>query len=198
MLKKLFEKKTEYVKIYNNEFLGNFKVLKKTKNRWKVLRMSDNGSETNDILNINPNLLTIKKLDFTTSCGILFVYDNKFLIVKQLGDNYSYPKGKIETGETLQETAVREVEEEIGIKFPKELLPKKHHTISWFMERKFKIYHYFIYNLNKEEFNKYFNGEYTIPTKNLQEEEILWGGFVSYNDLQKKLSRRFFSILKHF
>jgi len=198
MLKKLFEKKTEYVKIYNNEFLGNFKVLKKTKNRWKVSRMSDNGSETNDILNINPNLLTIKKLDFTTSCGILFVYDNKFLIVKQLGDVYSYPKGKIETGETLQETAVREVEEEIGIKFPKELLPKKHHTISWFMERKFKIYHYFIYNLSDKEFNKYFNGKNTIPTKNLQEEEILWGGFVSYNDLQKKLSRRFFSILKHF
>jgi len=87
--------------------------------------MSDNGSETNDILNINPNLLTIKELDFTTSCGILFVYDNKFLIVKQLGDDYSYPKGKIEPGESLQETAVREVEEEIGIKFPKELLPKK-------------------------------------------------------------------------
>jgi len=31
MLKKLFEKKTEYVKIYNKEFLGNFKVLKKLK-----------------------------------------------------------------------------------------------------------------------------------------------------------------------
>ena len=52
-----------------------------------------------------------------TSCGILLFKDEwkKFLLIKHK-DRWDLPKGHIEEGETLIECAIREFEEETGIK----------------------------------------------------------------------------------
>lgn len=52
-----------------------------------------------------------------TSCGILLFKDEwkKFLLMKHK-DRWDLPKGHIEEGETLIECAIREFEEETGIK----------------------------------------------------------------------------------
>ena len=54
------------------------------------------------------------------SCGgiIVFLEDNKekFLVIKQMSGYYGFPKGHMEGDETEEETALREVYEEVGLK----------------------------------------------------------------------------------
>lgn len=38
------------------------------------------------------------------------------LLMKDMKGNWTFPKGKIEEGEDLQQTAIREIEEEVGVK----------------------------------------------------------------------------------
>ena len=49
------------------------------------------------------------------SCGAIIISDNKILIVKQNIGFYGFPKGHVEENETEEETAIREVKEEVGI-----------------------------------------------------------------------------------
>lgn len=50
------------------------------------------------------------------TAGVLIIHENSLLLVKVVGSGvYSLPKGKSNAGETLEETAVREVLEETGI-----------------------------------------------------------------------------------
>ena len=65
----------------------------------------------------------IEKLSclYEKSCGAIVIYKDgdrcKILLVRNHnGRNYSFPKGHVEQGETEQETAVREVFEETGLK----------------------------------------------------------------------------------
>jgi 8-oxo-dGTP pyrophosphatase MutT (NUDIX family) len=51
--------------------------------------------------------------------GIVFRKDGatwQVLMVKNRRGSWTFPKGRVEEGETLEETAVREVEEETGVK----------------------------------------------------------------------------------
>ncbi len=57
------------------------------------------------------------------SCGaILFIHRNKepyFLVIKHRedkGGHWDFPKGHVKKGETEEETALREVQEEVGLK----------------------------------------------------------------------------------
>ena len=49
------------------------------------------------------------------SCGIIVFDEEKVLLIKHNGGHTSFPKGHMEEGETLKETAVRETLEETGI-----------------------------------------------------------------------------------
>lgn len=49
------------------------------------------------------------------SCGAIIISDNRVLIVKQNIGFYGFPKGHMEERETEEETAIREVKEEVGI-----------------------------------------------------------------------------------
>lgn len=54
----------------------------------------------------------------TSAGGIIFRNEDgeiKFLLIKNLYDKWTFPKGKVEEGETWQEAAVREIQEETGI-----------------------------------------------------------------------------------
>lgn len=54
------------------------------------------------------------------SCGGIIVMnkdnEKKFLVIKQRSGYYGFPKGHVEDGETEEETALREVYEEVGLK----------------------------------------------------------------------------------
>jgi len=54
------------------------------------------------------------------SCGaILYRRNNgsiEYLIIKDRNNNYSFPKGHLNKNETKEECAIREIEEEVGLK----------------------------------------------------------------------------------
>ena len=49
------------------------------------------------------------------SCGCIVFNGDKVLVIKQINDDYGFPKGHIETGESEVECAMRETFEEVGI-----------------------------------------------------------------------------------
>ncbi len=68
------------------------------------------------------------------------------LLMKDMKHNWTFPKGKIEHGEHLQDTATREIEEEVGVRrlaFIAELTP----TMYWYTRDKSikKTVHYFLF-----------------------------------------------------
>lgn len=58
-------------------------------------------------------------MSFEKSCGaVLFTRKNgeiKYVIIRSLGGDYGFPKGHMEPGETEQSTALREIQEEVGV-----------------------------------------------------------------------------------
>lgn len=50
------------------------------------------------------------------SAGGVVVFRNTILLLKRFNNDWVLPKGRIEEGETLEETAIREVFEETGVK----------------------------------------------------------------------------------
>lgn len=60
-------------------------------------------------------LFLTDKIKQIEAAGGLVVKDNKVLMIFRLG-KWDLPKGKLEKGETIEEGAIREVEEECGVK----------------------------------------------------------------------------------
>ncbi len=84
------------------------------------------------------------------SAGGIIVYRGRggwyVLLMKDRSANWTFPKGKIEAGEDLRDTATREIEEEVGIKhliFLGELKP----TSYWYYRGKSikKTVHYYLF-----------------------------------------------------
>lgn len=49
------------------------------------------------------------------SSGGVIIHNNLILLLKKYNGDYVLPKGRVEKGETIEETALREVKEESGI-----------------------------------------------------------------------------------
>lgn len=52
---------------------------------------------------------------YVVSAGGLVIRDHQLLMLKKKNGDWVLPKGRIETGETLEQTAVREVKEETNV-----------------------------------------------------------------------------------
>lgn len=85
-----------------------------------------------------------------TSAGGIIVSFRKgqayVLLMKDMKGLWTFPKGKIEEGEDLQQTALREIEEEVGVKrltFISELTP----VMYWYFRKGAirKTVHYFLF-----------------------------------------------------
>lgn len=68
------------------------------------------------------------------------------LLMKDMKNNWTFPKGKIEHGENFRDTATREIEEEVGVRklvYISELTP----TMYWYTRGKSikKTVHYFLF-----------------------------------------------------
>lgn len=53
---------------------------------------------------------------YETSAGGVVVFGNAILLLKKYNGDWVLPKGKVESDETIRDTAVREVSEESGVK----------------------------------------------------------------------------------
>jgi 8-oxo-dGTP pyrophosphatase MutT (NUDIX family) len=126
------------------------------------------------------------------SAGLVIIYDNKILLEHPTGQKwwgtYSIPKGEIEPNENHLEAAIRETEEELGIKIDSTLIdPTTERYIDYTKDGEiYKRVYYFVLYVN--EFPENFN---------LQLEEVNWAGFIGEKEIIKRLYWRFTPILQY-
>ena len=84
--------------------------------------------------------------------GLVLNKQGHILMIKRMGV-WDLPKGKIEKGEKSPEAAVREVEEECGIKglFIEKKIAKTYHTYIFQKENMFKTTHWFLMRYEGDE-----------------------------------------------
>lgn len=84
--------------------------------------------------------------------GLVLNQDNDFLFIHRNG-KWDLPKGKAEKGETIEQTSIREVEEETGVRHLEitNYLGHTYHTFSRKGKLKLKLTHWFIM---ETDFNK--------------------------------------------
>ncbi len=115
-------------------------------------------------------VLTQLKSNFTcikAGGGIVYNAEGKLLLMKRLG-KWDLPKGKIDAGETVEEGAIREVEEECGINELqiKDYFKNTYHTYKIQGHRFLKISHWYTMNTT-------FEGE-LIPQLEENITEVKW------------------------
>ncbi len=117
--------------------------------------------------------------------GGLVVNMNKEVLFIFRGGKWDLPKGRIEEGESIEETAVREVEEECGISNLKldRFLLKTHHVFYQDKVRKLKeTYWYLMYSTNEQQLTPQ------------EEEGITIAEFKGKNDIEEALKNSYANI----
>ena len=152
-------------------------------------------------INIEDQDYTFQILEKKEVVGILFVYREELLLVRETGKSnskgFTYPKGSAKPNEKREDTATRELNEETGIDYPSELLKgKKLYSFQYFKPDEHKIQYFYIVNLTKQEYNRYINTK-IIPKENLQLDEIDWAGFIPIEDCKDLLKENFEKILDY-
>ena len=99
--------------LVNNSSLDWLELFLEKIGQNKVKKLKSITFRTKDVSSFE-TLLT-KELKQIEAAGGLVVKGDKILMIYRLG-KWDLPKGKIERGETIEEGAVREVEEECGVK----------------------------------------------------------------------------------
>ena len=136
------------------------------------------------------------------SAGIAIIYDGKILMAHATNApwyrSWMPPKGKIEEGETEEEAACREVEEECGISIDPDMLGKRH-VIPYTKGtggKKFKevyIFEFRINSLGDVGIPSLIKGE--IPKYMLQEEEVSDARFMDYEECQVRALPRYIPMI---
>ena len=127
------------------------------------------------------------------SAGLVIIYDNKILLEHPTGQTwwgtYSIPKGEIEPNENHLEAAIRETEEELGIKIDKGLIDPFSEKFIDYVNKSGEVYkrvYYFVLYVKN------------FPEKfNLQLEEVDWAGFIGKEEAKKRMYFRFIHLLKY-
>lgn len=126
------------------------------------------------------------KLEQRYSAGIVVIYDGKVLLGHSTGrgkfHSWGISKGGIEEGESNLEAAIRETEEEFGIKVPTKLIGKDEYTFV-VTSRKYKynkVVYYYIMEIT--DLSQIGLKTLDIPKSKLQLKEIDSAKFVGYRD----------------
>lgn len=130
------------------------------------------------------------KLKTRYSAGLVIIYKGMVLLGHTTGkkgvNSYGIPKGGIEKGESKLQAAIRETEEELGIKVPRKLIDLTEYTLA-FTSRKYKynkvVYYYIVNITNLAQIGL---KSIIIPRRNLQIEEIDWAGFLPYKEAKER------------
>lgn len=109
------------------------------------------------------------------SCGIILFNEQKeYLVIRHLGGHWDFPKGHVEQGETEQETALREILEETGLKA--RIFPGFRETVRYLVQG----------HIPKEVV--FFLGEPTTHEIRLQAEEVTDYRFLPYEKARRCLT----------
>jgi len=133
------------------------------------------------------------------SAGVLIKCKDRVLLCKATNfNNYTPPKGHIEEGECLKETACRELYEEVGIKLnPRELMGEPH-------EVRYKsrggtgktrkiVYIYFVEIESLDEIGLV---DYVIPENMLQLEEVDKASFYTIEEAKRIILRHYLPLFE--
>jgi len=137
------------------------------------------------------------------SSGIAIIYRDQILMAHSTKSSWygtwMPPKGKIEEGETEEQAACREVEEECGILVPPSLLGRKH-TVPYTKGPNGKMYKVvFIFecrigSLAEVGIPNLIKGE--IPKFMLQEEEVSEARFMSHEECKARCLPRYLPMVE--
>lgn len=136
------------------------------------------------------------------SAGFAIIYGSKVLLGHSSGKgwwkSYSIPKGHLDKGETILQAALRETQEEVGIKIPKKLIPSNYQTCAYVKAKKnrfpkgadigthWKDVHYYVVQI--ESLDEIGLETEVVPKSQLQLKEIDWAGFVPIQEALKRIS----------
>jgi len=133
----------------------------------------------------------MKKVKNQVSSGLAIVFEHKVLLAHTTGRKwnagYGIPKGGLDKGESPLAAAIRETEEEVGIKVSKDLINKTEYTFV-VTSRKYsynKTVYWYIVEIDS--LDQIGLKTERVPKNQLQMEEINWAGFLSYNDARKMI-----------
>ena len=136
------------------------------------------------------------------SAGIAIIYRDQILMSHAVNapwfKSWMPPKGKLEEGETEEEAACREVEEECGISVPLSLLGRRH-VVPYTKGpngKKYKEVYIFecrIDSLDEVGIPSLIKGE--IPKYMLQEEELSDAKFMTQEECQNRVLPRYLSMV---
>jgi 8-oxo-dGTP diphosphatase len=136
-----------------------------------------------------------------TSAGILIICKGKALMAHSTNSpwwrSYTPPKGGIEKGETFEQAASREVEEEVGIKIDPSVL-KERIEVEYRNPKgaKYKIVHLFIHRI--ESYEEIGLDDDHVPFSQLQREEVDEARFMTKEEIEKKILPRYLDyVLPH-
>ena len=135
------------------------------------------------------------------SSGLVIRYNNMLLLAHPTKSawtgTYSFPKGKIEDGETPLQAAIRETREEVGLNIPEEWIDKNDKIIYYTKKNKnYKRVHYFLVDLTEDKKKLLFGDSLILPESKLQLREIDWSGFLKFEDAKLRIFWRFTELLK--
>lgn len=123
------------------------------------------------------------------SAGLAIIYNGMVLLGHTTSrgwyGSYGIPKGGIEKGESKLDAAIRETEEEVGIKIPKSLIDTTEHTFV-VSTKKYghKIVYYYIVKIDS--LSQIGLKDLKVPKGQLQVKEIDWAGFVDYKEAMRR------------
>ncbi|MBK5193849.1 MAG: NUDIX hydrolase [Flavobacteriaceae bacterium] len=127
----------------------------------------------------------LKKLPVVTAAGGMVFNDNKEILFIYRNKRWDLPKGKMEKGETMEESAIREVMEETGVKDLEitRFLRKTYHVFKRKDKYRLKVTNWF-------EMHTSYNGE-LIPEKAEGIKKVKWKNFAK---TQKALTKSYANI----
>ena len=121
------------------------------------------------------------KLNIRT--GVIFKHNNKVLIeISKIGSNSTIPGGRVKFNEKSEDTAIREIKEELEIDLDKTRLKHKQTMENFFQAEGLhfhEIYFIYEYSLNDGEVSRLEN------VKDNADNTTTYFKFVDYNDLDK-------------
>lgn len=135
-------------------------------------------------------------MKITVSAGLAIIKGQKILLGHPTRGpwtgRHSIPKGQIENGETIMDTAIRETQEEVGITLTPEQIEPTMYSVSYTDKngRPYKVVHYFVARVAEQAYPD------ILPKEQLQTQEIDWAGFLPWSEAAAKIFWRFEPLLK--